>query len=53
MIAIGGIAPGNAAAAIAAGAAGIAVIAAVVGATDPEAATRALRREVDGAAAAC
>jgi thiamine-phosphate diphosphorylase len=53
VIAIGGIAPGNAATAIAAGAAGIAVIAAVVGATDPEAATRALRREVDDAAAAC
>jgi len=53
VIAIGGIAPGNAAPAIEAGAAGIAVIAGIVGAEDPEAATRAFRREVDDAAAAC
>jgi len=53
VIAIGGIAPGSAASAIEAGAAGIAVIAGIVGAADPEAATRALRREVDDAAASC
>ncbi|MEZ5066529.1 MAG: thiamine phosphate synthase [bacterium] len=47
VIAIGGIAPGNAAAALRAGARGVAVIASVVGAEDPEAATAALRAELD------
>jgi len=43
VVAIGGIQPGNAAAAIAAGASGVAVISAVIGAADPEAAARKLR----------
>jgi thiamine-phosphate pyrophosphorylase len=42
VVAIGGIQPDNAAAAIQAGAAGIAVISAVIGAADPEAAARQL-----------
>ena len=42
VVAIGGIQPDNAAAAIAAGAAGVAVISAVIGAADPEAAARRL-----------
>jgi thiamine-phosphate pyrophosphorylase len=46
VVAIGGIKPDNAAAAIQAGAAGIAVISAVIGAADPEAAARKLREIV-------
>ncbi len=48
VFAIGGINTGNAAQALAAGAAGVAVIGAVAGAADPEAAVRALVREVAG-----
>lgn len=43
VVAIGGITPDNAAAVIQAGAAGVAVISAIVGAPNPEAATRRLR----------
>ena len=50
LIAIGGIDVGNAAAVMSAGAAGIAVISAVAAANDPEAATRALAREISSAA---
>ncbi len=51
VVAISGIAVDNAASVIAAGADGIAVISAVCAAEDPEAAARALRREVDAALA--
>jgi len=47
VVAIGGIRPTNAAAAIHAGAAGVAVISSVVGAADPEAAARRLREIVE------
>lgn len=46
VVGIGGIAPGTAAAVIAAGACGVAVISAVVGAPDPAGAARALLSEV-------
>ncbi|MFQ6100305.1 MAG: thiamine phosphate synthase [Anaerolineae bacterium] len=46
VVGIGGITPDNAAAVIRAGAAGVAVISAVVGAADPEAAARRLRKMV-------
>ena len=46
-IAVGGIAPENAGAVIAAGAAGVAVISALFGADDPSGAARALRAAVD------
>jgi thiamine-phosphate pyrophosphorylase len=46
VVAIGGITAENAAAAVRAGAAGVAVISAVMGAADPEAAARRLRRAV-------
>lgn len=45
-VAIGGVTPANAAAAMAAGAAGVAVISAVMGAPDPELAARALRSAI-------
>jgi len=47
VLAIGGITPGNAGALARAGAAGIAVAAAVVGASEPERAARALRSAFD------
>lgn len=47
MVAIGGISAANAAEALEAGADGLCVISAVVGAPDPEAAARELRRIVD------
>src|SRR5437773_451480 len=47
VIGIGGITAANAAAIVAAGAAGVAVTAAVFGASDPEAAARALRSACD------
>lgn len=46
IVAIGGVTPQNASAALAAGAVGVAVISAVVGAADPEAAARQLRHIV-------
>ena len=46
VVAIGGIAPGRAAAAIEAGAEGVAVVSAIAAARDPEAVARALKREV-------
>jgi len=46
VVAIGGITLENAAATIQAGAAGVAVISAVVGAADPEATTRLLRKNI-------
>ncbi len=49
VVAIGGIRPDNAVAAIRAGASGVAVISAVVGAPDPEAAARRLREAVERA----
>jgi thiamine-phosphate pyrophosphorylase len=49
MVAIGAISASNAAEAIRAGADGVAVISAVIGAPDPEAAARELRRVVDAA----
>lgn len=48
VVAIGGVTAANAADAIRAGAAGVAVLSAVGLADDPEAATRAIRRAVDG-----
>src|SRR2546425_1253301 len=48
VLAIGGLTVGNAATIVAAGAVGIAVTAAVLGASDPAAAARALRAAVDG-----
>jgi thiamine-phosphate pyrophosphorylase len=48
VVAIGGIALDNAAAAIQAGAAGVAVLSAVIGAPDPEAAARQLLDAVTG-----
>lgn len=51
VVAISGITVENAASVVAAGADGVAVISAVCAADDPEAAARALRREVDGALA--
>jgi thiamine-phosphate pyrophosphorylase len=48
VVGIGGIDAANAAAVVRAGAAGVAVISAVMRATDPEAATRALLRAVEG-----
>jgi len=53
IIAIGGVDATNAGAAIAAGADGVAVISAVCGASDPEAATRALCGRVRQALAVC
>ncbi len=47
VVAIGGVTPRNASAAIEAGAVGVAVISAVVGAPDPEAAARRLREVVE------
>lgn len=47
VVAIGGVTPQNASAAIGAGAVGVAVISAVVGAPDPEAAARQLREVVE------
>ncbi len=47
VVAIGGVTPQNASAAIEAGAVGVAVISAVVGAPDPEAAARRLREVVE------
>ena len=44
IVAIGGITPENAAAALAAGAQGLAVVSAIVAADDPEAATRRFAR---------
>lgn len=52
IVAIGGIGPTNAAAAILAGANGVSTISAIVAARDPEAAARALRHAVDAARAA-
>ncbi|MGH8570172.1 MAG: thiamine phosphate synthase, partial [Gammaproteobacteria bacterium] len=49
VIAIGGIAAGNAASLARAGAAGLAVIGAILGAPDPEAAARAIRDSFDTA----
>ncbi len=49
VVAIGGIAPENAACAIAAGADGIAVVSAICAAADPRAAARSLRAVVDQA----
>ena len=46
VVAIGGITAGTAGDAVRAGASGVAVISAIAGADDPEAATRALAREV-------
>ncbi|MBX7246104.1 MAG: thiamine phosphate synthase [Candidatus Sumerlaeaceae bacterium] len=48
-IALGGIDETNAAACITAGAAGVAVIRAIMSASNPQAAARALRQQVDGA----
>ncbi len=48
VVAIGGIGPGRAADCIRHGADGVAVISAIVSQPEPEAAARALRREVDG-----
>lgn len=50
VVAIGGVTPDNATAAIEAGANSVAVISAITGAADPAAATRELRAAVDGAA---
>jgi len=50
MVAIGGISAANAAEAMRAGADGVSVISAIVGAPDPEAAARELRRIVERAA---
>jgi thiamine-phosphate pyrophosphorylase len=47
VVAIGGVSPANAGALRAAGAAGVAVISALVGATDPMGAARALRASLD------
>lgn len=47
VIAIGGIAPGNVSAALAAGAAGVAVVSAILAAPDPGQATAALRQALD------
>ena len=47
VVAIGGVTPQNAAAAVEAGAVGVAVISAVVGAPDPEVAARRLREIVE------
>jgi len=52
VLAQGGIEPGNAAAAVAAGAAGVAVTGAILLAEDPEAAAAELRRALDSGAAA-
>ena len=49
LVAIGGVGPHNAGRAIEAGADGVAVVSAIVGADDPEAAARALRRAIDAA----
>jgi thiamine-phosphate pyrophosphorylase len=49
VVGIGGINHGNAAAVIEAGADGVALISAIVGAGDPEAAARELRKHIDGA----
>ncbi len=49
LVAIGGIDTANAGAAIHAGADGVAAVAAIIGASDPEAAARALRHVVDHA----
>lgn len=51
ILGIGGIDETNAALVLVAGAAGVAVISSVVGAADPEAATRSLRRALDATAA--
>ncbi|GAA5784016.1 thiamine-phosphate synthase [Chitiniphilus shinanonensis] len=51
VVAIGGIKAGNAAPVIAAGADGVAVVSAICGQPDIPTATRALRREIDGARA--
>jgi thiamine-phosphate pyrophosphorylase len=48
-VGIGGINHGNAAAVIEAGADGVALISAIVGAGDPKAAARELRKHIDGA----
>jgi thiamine-phosphate pyrophosphorylase len=49
VVGIGGINHGNAAAVIEAGADGVALISAIVGAGDPKAAARELRKHIDGA----
>ena len=49
VIGIGGVGPENASRAIAAGAVGVAVVSAVMGAEDPESATRALIAAMEGA----
>jgi thiamine-phosphate pyrophosphorylase len=49
LVAIGGIDPSNAGAAIRAGADGIAVVSAIMSADDPEAASRTLRRQIEAA----
>ena len=51
MVAIGGIGEGQAAEVMATGVEGIAVVSAICRAADPESAARALRREIDAAAA--
>ena len=48
-VAIGGLKPGHAAAVLGAGAAGLAVVSAICGQPDPEAAARALAREIAAA----
>ena len=50
VVGIGGIGPGRAGAVVRAGAAGVATIRAIMAAADPEAATRALLREITAAA---
>lgn len=50
-VAIGGLKPGHVGRAFAAGARGVAVVSAICGQPDPEAAARALRREIDALAA--
>jgi thiamine-phosphate pyrophosphorylase len=50
VLAIGGMQPGTVATAIAAGAHGVAVRSFVIGADDPEAAARAIRKEIDSMA---
>ncbi|MFQ6019105.1 MAG: thiamine phosphate synthase, partial [Kiloniellaceae bacterium] len=51
VVAIGGIAAGNAAAVVASGADGIAVVSAICGAGDPEGAAKRLRRVIESARA--